>query len=92
MLRQHPELIIAEVKRIEPDADHTQLVSCANMYKEEHVDDLAIRIDAEKHEVVQLAGGGGAYRRTKEALRRAVCRLVMEHCHRNAMEISITVW
>lgn len=60
------------------------------------VEDLTVRVDHDEERdslpiIVQLASGGEPGRSTKEALRRAVCRLVMEHCHRNAMEVSISV-
>lgn len=94
-LQERPELIVAEVLRLEPQMDRETLEEYAASYRKP-VNDLTVRVDedAERQNlpiIVQLASGGEPGRSVKESLRRAVCRLVMEHCHRNAMEVSISV-
>jgi hypothetical protein len=94
-LQEHPQLIVDEVLRLEPHRDRELLDEYAASYRKP-VNDLTVRVDQDEERdnlpiIVQLASGGEPGRSTKEALRRAVCRLVMEHCHRNAMEVSISV-
>ncbi len=94
-LQERPELIVAEVLRLEPTMDSETLEEYAASYRKP-VNDLTVRVDEDTERdnlpiIVQLASGGEPGRSVKEALRRAVCRLVMEHCHRNAMEVSIHV-
>ena len=94
-LQERPELIVAEVLRLEPTMDRETLEEYAASYRKP-VNDLTVRVDedAERQNlpiIVQLASGGEPGRSVKESLRRAVCRLVMEHCHRNTMEVSIHV-
>lgn len=94
-LQDRPELIVAEVLRLEPQIDRETLEEYAESYRKP-VEDLTVRVDHDEERdslpiIVQLASGGEPGRSVKEALRRAVCRLVMDHCHRNAMEVSISV-
>lgn len=42
-------------------------------------------------QIMQLAGGVGESRTTKEAVRRAFCRLVMREMHKLGIEININV-
>lgn len=42
-------------------------------------------------QVMQLASGGGSSRAIKEAMRRAVCRIVMREMHGLGIEININV-
>jgi hypothetical protein len=94
-LQECPELIVDEVLRLEPQMDRETLREYAASYRKP-VEDLTVRVDHDEDRdnlpiIVQLSSGGEPGRSTKEALRRAVCRLIMEHCHRNAMEVSISV-
>lgn len=94
-LQESPELIVAEVLRMEPQRDRELLEEYAASYLKP-VGDLTVRVDHDEERgglpiIVQIASGGEPGRSTKEALRRAVCRLVMDQCHRNAMEVSIFV-
>lgn len=94
-LQERPELIVAEVLRLEPHRDRDTLEEYAASYRKP-VKDLTVRVDRDEERdnlpvIVQLASGGEPGRSVKESLRRAVCRLIMQHCHRNAMEVSISV-
>jgi len=94
-IQERPELIVAEVLRLEPTMDRETLEEYAACYRKP-VNDMTVRVDQDEERenlpiIVQLASGGEPGRSVKESLRRAVCRLVMEHCHRNAMEVSISV-
>ena len=94
-LQESPQLIVTEVLRLEPHRDRELLEEYAASYRKP-VEDLTVRVDHDQERdnlpvIVQLASGGEPGRSVKEALRRAVCRLVMDHCHRHAMEVSISV-
>ena len=42
-------------------------------------------------QIMQLASGGGVEREHKEAMRRAFCRLLLNDCHQQRIEININV-
>jgi len=90
-IREHPERLVAETLRIEPELSQEALAEYAASYKPPG-EDLTISIDeSDGLKIVQLASGGGEARELKEALRRAMCRLVIEAMHRAKMEINIRV-
>jgi hypothetical protein len=93
-LQANPEKIAAEVLRIEPHRSAERLKDFTEMYRAP-VEDLTIRVreDTERENlpiVTQSASGGGESRDYKEACRRAVCRLVLDACHREQMEVNVT--
>jgi hypothetical protein len=94
-LQCSPSLIVDEVIRLEPSMDRRLLEEYAASYRKP-VEDMTVFIEHEADcdnlpVIVQFASGGGEGRPVKEALRRAVCRIVMEHCHRSGMEVNVTV-
>jgi hypothetical protein len=94
-LQANPEKIGTEVLRIEPDRDAERLKDFTEMYRAP-IQDLTLKVteDSERENlpvVRQSASAGGESRDYKEACRRAVCRLVLDACHRERMEVSITV-
>jgi len=84
-----PERITAEVKRVE-GRDVPE--SFAESYREPW-QDLTIKFveDEDGLMPMQMASGGGGDRDNKEAMRRAVCRMVLERMHAAGMEVSIFV-
>jgi hypothetical protein len=93
-LRAEPERIIKEALRLEPALSLDRLADFAESYRENK--DLTCFIKRDKEEdgklyIVQYASGGGEDRDYKEACRRAVARLTIEHMHKNRMEISFSV-
>lgn len=91
-LRNDPDRLIAEVRRLdgdlEPDCD-VPFAEYARLYSSD--EDLTIRHDGE-HRYIQMASGGGIGRSIKEAFRRAFCRLILEDMHREGVEINIGVY
>ena len=86
---REPSQIVDEVKRVE-GRDVPE--SFAESYREPW-QDLTIKFveDDDGLMLMQMASGGGSDRDNKEAMRRAVCRMVMERMHAAGMEISISV-
>ena len=87
---REPSQIIDEVKRVE---GRTVPGSFADSYREPW-QDLTIKFVENKEDglmLMQMASGGGTDRDNKEAMRRAVCRMVMERMHAAGMEISVSV-
>lgn len=95
MLREKPELIAAEVLRVEPLIDRQILAECVLAYaNSEQSKAVWVAYDESQDKlpvIMQSASGGEPYRSVKQACRRAVCRLIMLHCHERLMEISIVV-
>jgi len=94
-LQADPSLIVKEVMRLEPHQKQEDVAEYAESYRKP-VQDLTVIVerDAERENlpiIVQLASGGEPGRSLKESCRRAVCRLIMEHCHMNDMEVSVHV-
>ena len=94
-LQDHPQRIAVEALRVEPYLNINTLTDYAESYRKP-VTDLTVVVQPDKERnnlptIYQAASGGEPGRSAKEALRRAVCRLVMEYCHRNGMEVSISV-
>lgn len=94
-LQENPEKIVYEALRVEPHLDYRDLERYVENYRTP-VEDLTVWVELDEDRenlpiIVQLASGGEPGRSVKESLRRAVCRLVMHHCHKNAMEVSIHV-
>lgn len=83
-----PELILAEVKRVE---GLVVAADFAESYREPWQDATIKIIQGERLQVMQLASGGGEARDYKEAMRRAFCRLVIERMHREQMEVNLIV-
>lgn len=86
---REPERIIAEVERVE---GREVPESFARAYREPW-QDLTIKFvdDDDGLMLMQMASGGGNDRDNKEAMRRAVCRMIMERMHAAGMEISVSV-
>jgi hypothetical protein len=74
-IRTCPEMISAEVE---------ELIAC---YKAAH-GDKTITVLEDKREIMQLASGA---RSTKEQVRRAFCRLVLDAMHRHNIDINLIV-
>lgn len=87
-----PEVIIAEVIRLEPEYTVETLQEYAESYLVP-VQDLTLTFHEEDGLPVftQCASGGGESREYKEAMRRAFCRLVIDGMHREKMEVSMIV-
>lgn len=86
-LKADPSIIAAEVLRLEPDIDKDILEECVLAYSDDHSGIIRL-VD---NSIVQTASGGEPYRSVKESVRRAVCRLVTEACHRERMNVSVEV-
>lgn len=96
-LRREPERIADEVHRIEGQKFQAELV----LEYAKHYDgrDLSMTIVEEptipdedfRPYVRQFASGGGEDRDLKEAMRRAVCRLLIEEMHRKGIEVNMRV-
>lgn len=96
----NPDRVLAEVLRLEPAAGPQSIREMAEWYTAAERDDLTFKVvektDPDEHEapvqhIYQYASGGGPDRYTKESVRRAVCRLVIEDMHRLKIEVNLRV-
>ena len=88
-----PLHIVDEALDFQPHLDREVLEEYCQSYRNPQDLTVMVRTDEETGlpTITQLSSGGGESREIKEALRRAACRLIMNHCHRNGMEVSVIV-
>jgi hypothetical protein len=92
-LRESSMAIVDEVRRLNPDAKASALTPHAVAYSSLNKT-AELRIidepegDERKRQIVQYAGGD---RPTKELVRRAFCRLLIDAMHREGIEVEMTV-
>lgn len=96
----HPERIATEASRLgcPEELEGEMLADYAERYRDREdytifiqETALATLADPGSPYVVQFASGGGPGRVLKEHLRRAFCRLVIEHMHRQGIEVNLRV-
>lgn len=90
-IQDNPQVIVDEVIRLELGGDMELLTNYAANYRKP-VADLTLAVSDDEYgnpEYTQMASGGGESRDTKESLRRAFCRLVIDGMHKNRMGVTM---